>query len=104
MSYRRKRNESKERERQTTLRFLTNEAVAALAALLIVPLPRQVEVVVVGQNGAQGSAEHLVLLGCNTGTHHHMEYTEISSKDSLTLLYTDVRHRHNVHFFIFINI
>lgn len=35
------------------MRFLTYKAIPALAALLVVPLPRQVEVVVVGQDSTQ---------------------------------------------------
>lgn len=69
-SNRENRNKSKETSRQTTLRFLTNESIAAFAALLIVPLPRQVKVVVVGQNGAQRFPEQLVLLWSNTETRH----------------------------------
>lgn len=39
---------------ELTLRFLTNEAVLAIAALFVVPFPSEVEVVVIGQNGAKG--------------------------------------------------
>lgn len=48
-----------------TLRLLTDEAVPTLTALLIVPLPCEVEVVVVGQNSTQRYTEQLFFLGCN---------------------------------------
>lgn len=63
-----------------TLRFLTDEAVPALAALLVIPLPGQMEVVVVGQNGAEGfvgsSGEPLVLLTVETQTLSHRRIQE----------------------------
>lgn len=39
---------------ELTLRFLTNKAVPALTALLVVPFPSEVEVMIIGQNGAKG--------------------------------------------------
>lgn len=70
-SYRANRNKSK--EKKSTLRFLTNKSVAAFAALLIVPLPCQVEVVVVGQNGAQRFTKHLIVLWYSREIYHCIE-------------------------------
>lgn len=42
------------KKKKLTLKFLTNKAIPALAALLIVPFPSEVEIVVVWQNSAEG--------------------------------------------------
>lgn len=57
--------------RTLTLRLLTDEAITILTALLIVPLPCEVEVVVVGQNSTQRYTEQLFFLGCNEHTLVH---------------------------------
>lgn len=70
------------------MRFLTNKAIPTLAALLIVPFPCQVEVVVVGQNSTQWliskPTEPLVLLGVQNihiNTHIHTNpFTVVTEK------------------------
>ena len=67
-----------------TLGLLTDVAVARLGALVVVPLPRQVQVVVVGEHGTQGltcrhrRAQPIIRLGhTHTHTHAHTYYTYI---------------------------